>query len=100
MGLAVWGMDEAGPYQAIPQPGAHWQPVGRPARYPHEHVRHGTAVSDAINALRAEGERGCAGGAHRAHFAGHLRPSEVSGSIHLRPSVGTHVLRGNFAEAE
>src|SRR5438128_7495165 len=43
MGLAVWGMDEAGPYQAIPQPGIHWQPVGRPARYPHEHVRHGTA---------------------------------------------------------
>jgi hypothetical protein len=43
LGLAVWGMDEAGPYQAVPQPGAHWQPVGRPARYPHEHVRHGTA---------------------------------------------------------
>jgi hypothetical protein len=43
MGLAVWGMDEAGPYQAIPQPGGHWQPIGRPARYPHEHVRHGTA---------------------------------------------------------
>jgi len=43
MGLAVWGMDEAGPYQAIPQPGIHWQPIGRPARYPHEHVRHGTA---------------------------------------------------------
>lgn len=43
MGLAVWGMDEAGPYQAIPQPGIRWQPVGRPARYPHEHLRHGTA---------------------------------------------------------
>ena len=43
MGLAVWGMDEAGPYQAIPQPGIHWQPVGQPARYPHEHIRHGTA---------------------------------------------------------
>ena len=42
-GLAVWGMDEAGPYQAIPQPGHHWQPIGRPARYPHEYVRHGTA---------------------------------------------------------
>ena len=36
-------MDEAGPYQAIPQPGGNWQPIGRPARYPHEHVRHGTA---------------------------------------------------------
>jgi hypothetical protein len=21
----------------------HWQPLGWPARYPHEHVRHGTA---------------------------------------------------------
>jgi hypothetical protein len=36
-------MDEAGPFQAIPQPGTHWQPLTRPARYPHEHVRHGTA---------------------------------------------------------
>lgn len=36
-------MDEAGPYQAVPQPGVHWQPLGQPARYPHEHVRHGTA---------------------------------------------------------
>lgn len=36
-------MDEAGPYQAIPQPGVHWQPIGQPARYPHDHVRHGTA---------------------------------------------------------
>ena len=43
LGLQVWCQDEAGPYQAIPQPGIHWQPVGRPARYPHEHVRHGTA---------------------------------------------------------
>jgi hypothetical protein len=43
MGLAVWGMDEAGPYQAIPQPGLCWQPLSCPARYPHEHVRHGTA---------------------------------------------------------
>lgn len=43
MGLAVWAQDEAGPYQAIPQPGTRWQPAIRPARYPHEHVRHGTA---------------------------------------------------------
>ena len=43
LGLAVWGMDEAGPYQAIPQPGSCWQPLTCPAQYPHEHVRHGTA---------------------------------------------------------
>jgi hypothetical protein len=41
--LDVWTQDEAGPYQAIPQPGTGWQPTTRPGRYPHEHVRHGTA---------------------------------------------------------
>jgi hypothetical protein len=40
----VWCQDEAGPYQAIPQPGASWQPVGQPARQPHESVRGGTAT--------------------------------------------------------
>ena len=39
----MWCEDEAGPYQAIPQPGHHWQPVGAPARYPHEYLRGGTA---------------------------------------------------------
>lgn len=39
----MWCEDEAGPYQAIPQPGHHWQPVGAPARYPHEYIRGGTA---------------------------------------------------------
>jgi len=41
--VAVWTQDEAGPYQAIPQPGSHWRPATGPARYPHEHIRHGTA---------------------------------------------------------
>jgi len=41
--LLVWTEDEAGPYQAIPQPGTHWRPTTSPARYPHEHIRHGTA---------------------------------------------------------
>jgi hypothetical protein len=41
--LAVWTQDEAGPYQAIPQPGPSWQPEGQPARQPHEYVRGGTA---------------------------------------------------------
>jgi hypothetical protein len=39
----VWCEDEAGPYQAVPQPGASWQPQGEPARQPHEYVRGGTA---------------------------------------------------------
>lgn len=42
-GVPVWCQDEAGPYQAIPQPGVSWQPVGQPARQPHAYVRGGTA---------------------------------------------------------
>jgi hypothetical protein len=42
-GLAVWTQDEAGPYQTKPYPGTSWQPVGQPARQPHEYTRDGTA---------------------------------------------------------
>jgi len=35
--------DEAGPYQALPQPGASWQPEGHPVLQPHEYERGGTA---------------------------------------------------------
>jgi hypothetical protein len=43
LGIPLWCMDEAGPYQAVPQPGASWQLLGCPAHYPHEYVRGGTA---------------------------------------------------------
>ncbi len=43
LGLVVWNQDEAGPYQAIPQPGQSWQAVGQPTRQPHEYQRGGTA---------------------------------------------------------
>jgi hypothetical protein len=43
LGLQVWTEDEAGPFQAIPQPGPSWQPEGQPVRQPHEYVRGGTA---------------------------------------------------------
>ena len=43
LGLAVWCHDQAGPYQAVPQSGASWQPVGEPVRQPSEYVRQGTA---------------------------------------------------------
>jgi hypothetical protein len=43
LGIPVWCQDEAGPYQAIPQPGASWQPMGQPAHRPHEYLRGGTA---------------------------------------------------------
>ncbi len=41
--MTVWCEDEAGPYQAIPQPGHGWAPIGEPVRYPHEYLRGGTA---------------------------------------------------------
>jgi hypothetical protein len=41
--VPVWCEDEAGPYQAVPHPGASWQPAGRPACQPHEYLRGGTA---------------------------------------------------------
>src|SRR5205814_1126494 len=42
-GVPVWCEDEAGPYQALPQPGAGWQPQGKAALLPHEYIRGGTA---------------------------------------------------------
>lgn len=61
-GVPVWCQDEAGPYQAIPQRGASWQPEGGPARQPHEYVRGGTAklltlFRPATGEVRATGVR-------------------------------------------
>lgn len=58
--MQVWCQDEAGPYQAIPQAGASWRPVGSPQRQPHEYVRGGTAklltlFHPATGAVRAKG---------------------------------------------
>src|SRR3954463_16335762 len=33
---------EAGPFQAVPHPGASWQPRDHPAQHPHEYIRGGT----------------------------------------------------------
>jgi hypothetical protein len=59
-GLPLWCQDEAGPYQAIPQPGANWAPVGKPALRPHEYLRGGTArlltlFRPATGQVRAQG---------------------------------------------
>ena len=64
LGLAVWREDEAGPFQAVPHPGASWQPEGRPARQPHEYVRGGTAkvltlFRPADGRVRIEGATTC-----------------------------------------
>ncbi len=42
-GLAVWCTDQAGPFQAVPQPGQAWRPQGDPVRQPQEYLRNGTA---------------------------------------------------------
>src|SRR2546422_8269532 len=52
--------DEAGPYQAIPQPGSSWQPEGHPVLQPHEYERVGTAklltlFRPATGKIRAKG---------------------------------------------
>jgi transposase len=59
-GIVQVNEDEAGPYQAIPQPGASWQPEGHPALQPHEYERGGTAklltlFRPATGILRAKG---------------------------------------------
>jgi len=56
----VLNEDEAGPYQAIPQPGQSWQDEGQPATVPHEYERGGTAklltlFEPATGLLRAKG---------------------------------------------
>lgn len=61
--MSVWCQDEAGPYQAIPQPGASWRPEGCPARQPHEYIRGGTAklltlFHPATGMVRAKGVTG------------------------------------------
>src|SRR2546421_3957036 len=42
-GVQLWCQDEAGPYQAIPQPGEDWHMQGYPRCLPHEYARGGTA---------------------------------------------------------
>jgi hypothetical protein len=58
--VPVWTEDEAGPYQALPHPGASWQPQGHPQIQPHEYIRGGTAklltlFRPATGELRAQG---------------------------------------------
>jgi hypothetical protein len=59
-GILQLNEDEAGPYQAIPQPGVSWQPEGHPALQPQEYERGGTAklltlFRPATGEIRAKG---------------------------------------------
>ena len=63
-GIPVWCEDEAGPYQAIPCPGQSWQPEGKPALRPHEHIRGGTCkmltlFHPSTGEVRAEAVKRC-----------------------------------------
>src|SRR3954463_5415152 len=43
LGLSEWGGEGAGLIQALPHPGASWQPRDPPAQQPHEYIRGGTS---------------------------------------------------------
>src|SRR5262245_18422190 len=43
MGIAVWGEDEAGPYQTVPYTGPSWQIQQHPVKQPHAYSPNGTA---------------------------------------------------------
>lgn len=43
LGLAIWGQDEAGPFQTVPYPGPSWEPEEHPACQPQQYIRLGTA---------------------------------------------------------
>jgi hypothetical protein len=56
--------DEAGPFQTVPYPGSSWEPVGHPARQPHEYARNGTAklltrLRPATGEVRVKGVTAC-----------------------------------------
>jgi hypothetical protein len=62
--LPVWTEDEAGPYQTLAYPGAHWRPVGMPVQHPHDYLRCGTAKQltlfhPASGQVRVKGVRRC-----------------------------------------
>jgi len=64
MGLAVWCMDQAGPFQTLPYPGTSWQPQGHPRQQAHEYIREGTAklltlFHPASGQVRAKGVTSC-----------------------------------------
>src|SRR5919199_589252 len=95
-GVPLWCQDEAGPYQAIPQPGASWAPQGEPCRHPHEYVRGGTAklltlFRPATGEVRATGVTSAANAV--------LHPwlqEELSQILRTLPADGTAVTSAPF----
>jgi hypothetical protein len=78
MGIAVWGLDQAGPFQTIAYPGSSWQPQGKPARQPHQHLRNATAklmtlFHPATGRVRVKGVRSCPNAVLHPWLKEHLR---------------------------
>jgi hypothetical protein len=64
MGISVWGVDQAGPFQTVSYPGVSWEPQGKPAHQPHQHLRNGTAklmslFHPATGEVRVKGVHSC-----------------------------------------
>lgn len=64
LGLAVWAIDQAGPFQTVPYPGHSWERQGHPQRQPHEYIRNDTVklitlFHPADGQLRSKGIASC-----------------------------------------
>ena len=76
-GIVQLNQDEAGPYQAIPQPGGAFQAAGHPAVQPHEYERGGTAklltlFRPATGEVRAKGVVSATNAVLHPWLKGHL----------------------------
>ena len=98
-GIPVWCQDEAGPYQAIPHPGAGWYPHGAPARQPHEYVRGGTAKL--LTLFRpATGEVRARGVAHAPNAILHpWLQSELTAILNTLPQTSPWIASAPFIPA-
>jgi DDE superfamily endonuclease len=95
-GIPVWCQDEAGPYQAIPHPGAGWFPRGSPGRQPHEYVRGGTAKL--LTLFRpATGEVRAIGVTRATNAVVHpWLQAELTAILHTRPTAAPPVESAPF----
>jgi hypothetical protein len=78
LGISVWGVDQAGPFQTMPYPGSSWEIQGKPAHQPHQHLRNGTAklmslFHPATGEVRVKGVRSCTNAVLHPWLKEHLR---------------------------
>jgi len=95
-GIPVWCQDEAGPYQAIPQPGARWAPRTHPPCQPHEYARGGTATM--LTLVRpATGEVRAKGVTEAPNAVVHpWLQEELTAIMRAMPDTGPHVAAAPF----